>query len=249
MKWLALIPVFWASLAQGPTLPFGFVPQASGGGHALTLVQTWHCTFPGTGSNTHLNCAAGSGYTTGNLLFYFGEASPSYINPSASSAGTWHQLPSTTAGQFGASGYITGVTGGTTSFTLTTPSAYFTTAYVVGLIFEFSGVNSSPIDSGGSANCGWIDNYSGTSSCGVTTTGSYDAVCSFVAATTAGSGYSAGSGYTAISISAITDPASPQTVGLIECSTTALTPGSYTPTFITGGATTQDDGTVSIVLL
>ena len=29
MKWLALIPVFWASLAQGPTLPFGFVPQAA----------------------------------------------------------------------------------------------------------------------------------------------------------------------------------------------------------------------------
>ena len=38
MKWLALIPVFWASLAQGPTLPFGFVPRASGGA-GLSIVQ------------------------------------------------------------------------------------------------------------------------------------------------------------------------------------------------------------------
>ena len=216
---------------------------------SLGYVQTWSCAAPGTGTNTHITCTAGANWTSGDIGVVFGLSS--FGKPSATSAGTFTLAP-TTAPTSGASGVLTAVPGGTSTITLTTPSVYINPSQVLDVIVEFSG--SSGLDTGASAQAGWVYSYSGTSTPSVTTTGTQDAVCAFVSALSPGTGYAAGGGYTLYSISAITYSGGNTVIsnapdlGLLECTSGSVSPGSTAPTFTSGGAQQQYLGTISLVL-
>jgi hypothetical protein len=142
------------------------------------------------------------------------------VNPSLSSIGSGSNSD--------AAFLITGIPGGSTTFTVNLSASNYTPW--TGEVYEVSGVNTTtPLDSGASSACGWNQPYSSSATCPVTTTAAYDAVCGFA---TIGTPAAAGTGYTLYSAPDMAYNGTPYpTSFFMECTTSAVTPGTYTPGF------------------
>lgn len=227
------------------TVPFAVRPTTSGGDHSMTLVQTGTCATPGIGTTSVLNCTMGAGISSSDVVAIFGITN-SGTQPSASSIGTFIVVPSAASGNYGVTAVITSISGSPTTFNLTVPSQYHSPSSVVSVVFEFSGVNvATPVNT----SCGFNYTYNTTSSCSVTTTAAHGEVCAAAAALGAGTGVTAASGYRSYSVAGITFPSSPGTYALFECGTTSVGPGSYTPTFVNGGASAFEYATIAFNLV
>ena len=190
--------------------------------HALTVVHTGTCTASG-GGDTSLSCTV-TAWTSGNTGMVF--CPSSFAQPNSSSVGTFVTAPptgSTSGGSnYGNSGVIKSIPASTTSFTIGVGAAIYG-GLLVCEFYEMSGVNTtSPID----VSYGWSGQQYSLTPYAATTTQAYDSICAFVLE---GSTITAGSGYTSYRVSDLVAGGSSVSSALMECTTTNVTPGTYTP--------------------
>ena len=199
--------------------------------HHFTVGQTWTCANTGD-STGNLYCTATSGFTAGDAVIV---PAPYNVTTGVSPSGSFALFPDI-AQEPNFGGWppvvITGVSGGSTSFTFSgSPRVYYgsysTSAY------EVSGVNSStPV---ATPLTGWAHSYSSpTSSNAVTVSGAAFEICAVFA--NGGPISAAGSGYYILGGTSI-----------MECSTGIVSSGTYTPTVTLSGSS-WSYGSVAFIL-
>jgi hypothetical protein len=238
-KLAAVILLFCASLAGAQILPGILnVQPAAAVSHHFSQVQTGNC-IKAAGTGTTLTCSLGSGFTAGDIIFILNTEAVG-IAVSASSVGSLTLYPSTACTVSGQMGVITGLSGGTTSFSLTIGSIY--NAQTVAII-EYSGVNTTtPV--GQQSGCTYA--YAVPAATGsVTTTATASEVCGYVTSTGTSATFTAGAGYSNVTPSG---SGSPSYYPMWECSTAVQAAGTYNPAFTQSGGSAFDYATIAFNL-
>ena len=218
------------------------VEGSGGGSHSFTAVQSWTCTNTGGGGSgsTLITCTALSGLGSGNTIIFVvpvvGGCCSVISAPSKGTLTLWPATPDTGYGQY-QNGVITGISGGTTSFTITGGTRFSTTTYYAE---EVSGVSSTGTVA---TSAGFADNFSapaGTGSVTVSGGGAWE-ICGFISNDDGAAVYTVGAGYTSLILLSGAQGFE------LECSTAVKTAGTYNPG-ITATNDTFTYGTVAFAL-
>lgn len=209
---LCLLPSV-AAIGQHNTIGKHRVIARSAPTHAFTFRQNWSCS----GAST-ITCTNASGFVSGDVLIAMAPITATIASPSV---GTGTLFPSGTYSGYGQAQamIVTGIPSGTTSFTFAgdTGSVSFTAV-------EVSGVNtSSPV----AASAGFAGNYSapaGTGSVTVTGSGAWE-ICGMISNDSTAAVYTVGTGYSSL----ITTSYGAMSAGLMECSNSVQSAGTYNP--------------------